>query len=170
MALPRWVPDPHVDSAAMLSAVLWFRGSQRPVWDDLGCEGRLTSVDHGTLAVPTGGVLSVRCPRPQECRRCVEGRSGYTFRWASALWFHKYCELARPNAWKGSEEGIPLRVFTPSMQYLTAYGELCDSTGRRLEEGGTQTNDPSYPYRGGIVGELTNDWRLSWLANRAVQR
>ena len=109
MANPRWVMAPHVDSAAMLAAVLHFETADRQGWQEMLLEGQLTIIIHqsGHPDPPTDPMFRrVNCPDPARCNRCISKKGGYVFRWLSPMWAMKYEELSRPGAWKpGQPEG-----------------------------------------------------------------
>ena len=103
MANPRWVMAPHVDSAAMLAAVLHFETTDRQRWQQMLLEGQLTMIIHESVHsdLPRDPKFHyVNCPDPARCGRCCRKQGGYVFRWLSPMWADKYEELARPGAWK----------------------------------------------------------------------
>ena len=103
--LPRWIHHPRVDSQAMLSAFLAYRGR---------CTGEAhAQLDHLYMIVhrhePTV-VVGGQVIRPQEihppglptqpctaqgCARCLEGRGGYQFKWYHPRWRAAYVRLRR---------------------------------------------------------------------------
>ena len=109
MANPRWVLAPHVDSSAMLAAVLHFKTVNENEWQRMSLEGQLTMITHhsGHPDPPTNPMFRrVKCPDPTRCSRCISKKGGYVFRWLSPMWAKKYEELSSPGAWKpGQLEG-----------------------------------------------------------------
>ena len=102
MALPRWVLSDKVDSQAMYGAFLAYK-STRPFaeQEDLN---QLYIIDHKSpwsslVPEPICAQKKHACARAG-CRRCMEGKGGYMFRWYSVLWQERYCELACIGAWK----------------------------------------------------------------------
>ena len=107
--LPRWIEHPRVDSQAMLSAFLDYRGR---------CTGEArVQLDHLYMIVhrhePTV-VVGGRVFRPQEihppglttqpctaqlCERCHRGRGGYQFKWYHPRWLAAYVRLRRDDTW-----------------------------------------------------------------------
>jgi len=107
--LPRWIDHPRVDSQAMLSAFLDYRGR---------CTGEARAqLDHLYMIVhshePTivvgGQVIRPQEIRPQdirtrpcaaqECERCLTGRGGYQFKWYHGRWGGVYVRLRRDGTW-----------------------------------------------------------------------
>ena len=110
MAAPRWIMAAHVDSAAMIKAVEEFRCNNHAVWAQLELEGQLTKVIHckpeligsaQDLDTSNQWTKLITCPHESDgrCRRCAEGRSGYTFRWLSPLWADAYVKKRAPGSW-----------------------------------------------------------------------
>ena len=95
---PRWIDDSTVDSQAMLSAYLSVYGTpQAP----RSMTAPLTVFEHLPALSPTPlGTTGKLCQSP-DCRRCVEGRGGFVFRWFHHSWMTKYLQLKRPGAWDG---------------------------------------------------------------------
>ena len=100
----------HVDSAAMIQAVEEFRCNNPAMWAQLGLEGQLTKVIHcrteiigseQDLDTSNQWTKLITCPHESDgrCRRCAEGRSGYTFRWLSPFWADAYDRLRAKGSW-----------------------------------------------------------------------
>ena len=98
MALPRWIMAPHVDSAAMYSAVIHFRGPKWELWNELELEGELPFIIHGA-----GEPLNLHATFTSKWNALKECVGAYIFRWLSPHWANKYKELARPGAWLPGE-------------------------------------------------------------------
>ena len=107
--LPRWIDDPRVDSRAMLSAFLEYRG--RCTGEASAQLGDLYMIVH---RLEPEIVLGGQVIRPQEirsqdiptrpcadqvCERCRTGRGGYQFKWYHVRWGDVYCRLCRLGAW-----------------------------------------------------------------------
>ena len=55
---------------------------------------------------PDWELIDIPCPRGTICKRCREGRAGYTFRWFSVLWLDRYLYWRRDGTWlPGDPEG-----------------------------------------------------------------
>ena len=75
-------------------------------------------------------MVEIPCPRGTRCKRCSEGRAGYTFRWFSSLWLEGYMQLRRDDTWlPGYPEGV--RVTPLPGGFI---GELLDAKGYEVEE------------------------------------
>ena len=106
MALPRWIMAPHVESAAMYSAVIHFGSLNWELWNELELKGALSFIIHGAgepLKLHASFIKQVQCPEGMRCRRCRTHVGGYIFRWLSPHWANKYKELARSGAWLPGE-------------------------------------------------------------------
>ena len=128
MANPRWVMAPHVDSAAMLAAVLHFETTDTQRWQQMMLEGQLTMIIHqsGHPSPPRDQRFHcIDCPDPERCNRCRSKKGGYVFRWLSPMWADKYQELARPGAWKPGhlEDEVPQGMV---VQILDCEGNVRD--------------------------------------------
>ena len=105
--LPRWIDHPRVDSQAMLSAFLKYRGR---------CTGGTREqLEHLYMIVHTQEstfVMGNQVIRPQEisplprrsckaeeCERCRKKHGGYQFKWYHRRWKEVYISLSRPKAW-----------------------------------------------------------------------
>ena len=110
--LPRWVPSRRVDSSAMLSAFLAYRG--RCSAEEKEALGHLYMVEHaerktinifGVELEPQkvpAPLPSVPCAEPA-CERCLTRRGGYQFRWYSKLWEENYRKGRRQGSWLPGE-------------------------------------------------------------------
>ena len=104
---PRWIDHPRVDSQAMLSAFLDYRGR---------CTGEARAqLDHLYMIVHShestflvgGQVIRPQEMRPlptrpcaaQGCERCRTGRGGYQFKWYHPRWRSVYVRLRRDDTW-----------------------------------------------------------------------
>ena len=137
MALPRWVLSERVDSAGMLSAYQSWRAANPEMAKQMGLDKGLPTINHcpDAFPFPKAGVIEVRCPRGMSCKRCSEGRAGYTFRWFSCLWLDSYKSWRAPGTWlPGDPEGYRvtrgLRDF--SGEILNSRGLLVDCVGPSL--------------------------------------
>ena len=107
--LPRWIDHPRVDSQAMFSAFLAYRG--RCTGEAYTQLGHLYIIEH--RHEPTVAVSS-QVIRPQEihsrgqptrpctaqgCARCLSGHGGYQFKWYNDRWRDTYISLSKENAW-----------------------------------------------------------------------
>jgi hypothetical protein len=128
--LPRWVNSGRVDSMAMYGAYLSWRMKNLELCTELEFDGNLTSVEHEPIMIPfeeiipDDGLVRYRC-QFRACPRCVNGRMGYVFRWASPLWIKDYTATARPGAWKPGESEEPAHT-DPGVQ-VSARGMELDS-------------------------------------------
>jgi len=121
--LPRWIISDKCDSQAMYSAFLAFLNTceDRGVRAKLRC---LTFICHhgpdpGYEAANGDSVTLLRC-RKRGCRRCLEGRGGYAFRWYDQRWYAKYLRLKRPGSWTlRSDE----RLLTCSLAMFLLYSD-----------------------------------------------
>ena len=110
--LPRWIKSARLDSAAMLSAFLRYKGLCSEA--EAGAVAELYSVEHAIRETITLGtqqvkpqqvpspVPSVACTVPG-CIRCSKLQGGYQFRWYSQLWGSVYTEHRRPGSWAPGE-------------------------------------------------------------------
>ena len=104
MALPRWVLSDKVDTYAMYDAFRAYR-STRPLAEQEDLD-QLYIIDHKSSwssLVPEpmcAHVANKRICARADCRRCMEGKGGYIFRWYSVLWHEGYCKHACIGAWK----------------------------------------------------------------------
>ena len=87
MALPRWVLSELVDAAAIRAAFNHWRENNPELAQQLGLVGGLPVIVHcPEFGSVEDKMIEMPCPRGNSCKRCSEGRSGYTFRWFSRLW------------------------------------------------------------------------------------
>ena len=109
--LPRWIDHPRVDSQAMLSAFLDYRGRCK--------EEARAQLDHLYMIVHTQestfvtgnkvirpqnmSPLPTRPCETQECERCRTNRGGYQFKWYHQRWKDIYIRLSRNEAWTPDE-------------------------------------------------------------------
>ena len=113
--LPRWVPSRRVDSSAMLSAFLAYRGKCSA--EEKEALKHIYMVEHaeretinvygvelGPQKVPPP-LPSVPCTEPN-CERCLTLRGGYKFRWYSRLWERDYRVCRREEAWLPGEPEV----------------------------------------------------------------
>ena len=106
MALPRWIMAPHVDSAAMYSAVIHIRSFSWELGNEVELEVELSFIIHGAgepLNLHASFTKQAQCPDGMRCRRCRTHVGGYIFRCLSPHWANKYKELARSGAWLPGE-------------------------------------------------------------------
>ena len=110
--LPRWVPSPRVDSQAMLSAFLYYKGRCHP--SEQEALAALHGIGHAVQdTINVAGIdimpTTIRGPVPMTpctaagCRRCVDRRGGYQFRWYSRHWEEAYRRTRRPGSWLPGE-------------------------------------------------------------------
>ena len=161
MACPRWVLAPHVDSTAMLSAVLWFKTKDPDTWQALDLQDHLNLVEHAIPSIGTttrvDGIPAVMCPLAKDqCWRCSRGRSGYTFRWLSVFWASKYNELRQRNAWApGDQEGdVEWKGLCPS--HFT--GQLTTAQGHLLQESERVRDPPILAASSQDLGMESHQW------------
>ncbi len=107
---PRWIDDSTVDSAAMHSAFLHYKGSTSG--EEREALNQLWTVEHQRSAVIHIGCLAVMptevnppdlLQRPcteANCLRCESNRGGFQFRWYDARWYPGYLGAKRDGAWK----------------------------------------------------------------------
>ena len=106
--LPYWLDDPLVDSQAMLSAFLAYKGK---------CHGEAAAQlndlwmichRHQTTFTVAGHNVTpevIRGPQPEVpcrtpgCVKCRDLRGGFQFKWFHPRWENDYVELARPGSW-----------------------------------------------------------------------
>ena len=100
MALPKWALSERVDSRAMFSAFQEWRSANPDMAKELGLVNGLPTInDCPEVPFPDARVIEIPCPRGMSCRRCREGRTGYTFRWFSCLWLDNYTSWRRDRTW-----------------------------------------------------------------------
>ena len=105
--LPRWIDHPRVDSQAMLSAFLDYRG--RLTGETREQLAHLYMIVHTQKSTFVTGNKVIRpqemSPLPtrpceaQECERCRTKRGGYQFKWYHERWKDDYIRLTRDGAW-----------------------------------------------------------------------
>ena len=132
MALPRWVLSERVDSVAMLQAFQEWRATDPDLSLELQLVEGLPVVNHCPgVPSPDWELIDIPCPRGTICKRCREGRAGYTFRWFSVLWLDRYLYWRRDGTWlPGDPEGS--RVIPRG--HPTFWGEIIDWKGNLLVE------------------------------------
>jgi len=105
--LPRWIDHPLVDSQAMFSAFLAYRG--RCTGEAYTQLGHLYIIEHRhepTVVVGDQVIrpLDIR-PLPTRpctavgCERCLTSHGGWQFKWYNDRWRDTYISLRRENAW-----------------------------------------------------------------------
>ncbi len=98
-AVPRWIYDETVDSAAMLSGFLaYLARATRSEADD---RRELAMVIHDSTCGPPvscAGLPQWAC-EAVNCRRCLTGTGGYQFRWYHARWYRGYRAVRLPGSW-----------------------------------------------------------------------
>ena len=138
MAHPRWIMAANVDSTAMLSAAMEFYGKFPQLWENMGMDNHLTIIQHYPYLASNIEILPstpIRCPGAKTwCKRCLEERGGYTFRWLSPWWADTYSRLAQPECWRpGDKEGVSAEMcgllFTGNLIHYD--GELAFSEPSR---------------------------------------
>ena len=120
--LPYWLDDPLVDSQAMLSAFLAYKGKchgeAAAQLNDLWMirhrhQTTFTVAGHNvTPEVIPGPQPEVPCRTPG-CVRCRDLRGGFQFKWFHPRWENAYVELARPGSW------LPRGVTAPGHRPLS---------------------------------------------------
>ena len=100
-ALPRWIDNDTLDSAAMLSAYLgWAAGATKDEIKDT--VPYLWLIEHrpASEAPVIGGFqMPMRLCATPACARCASGKGGYQFRWADSRWIASYEEMRRPGSY-----------------------------------------------------------------------
>ena len=126
MALPRWVLSERVDSVAMLQAFQKWRSSNPDMAKELGLVDGLPTIHHCPgVPFPDVRVIEIPCPRGVSCKRCREGRTGYTFRWFSCLWLGSYKSWRQDGTWlPGDPEG-----YRATQGFQDFSGEILSSHG-----------------------------------------
>lgn len=122
----------NVDSTAMLHAAYKFHEEHPEQWRQLGIGKELTMIHHVPTVpsdIQTLPTVRIECPGADAwCKRCTEGRLGYTFRWYSVLWHDEYMRMKAPHAWRpGDPENIvPDETYGPNFtgNLVNARGEL----------------------------------------------
>ena len=145
MAMPRWVLSELVDSAAMRQAFFVWRENSPELAQQWGFVDGLPVIVHcPEIPTPDDKLIEIPCPRGNSCKRCSEGRSGYTFRWFSRLWLVTYMHWRRDGTWApGDPEGY--RV-TPRV--LGGFsGELLDSRGNLIVDEVMEEPQPTFAFR-----------------------
>ena len=89
----------------MFSAYLHYKSTQREYHEVLGIGDHLTFISHaglhGEALLPTT-VSVIPCVR-HDCRRCLTGVGGFTFRWYSIQWHDEYLQMRSSGSWLPGE-------------------------------------------------------------------
>ena len=107
MALPRWIDDDTCDSGAMLSAYFNYHICAEQDEVKVCAFSDLYMVVHWPQDAPppslclSGEEVSMStkpCSVPL-CKRCMEGKGGYMFRWYHPAWEDTYLRKRREGTW-----------------------------------------------------------------------
>ena len=117
------------------------------------CAGELTIVMHEAVAstILMQGTKGVPCPKGQSgCRRCLEKRGGYVFKWYSPIWHEDYVTAVKnkqgavPIWVPGADESLwsvrpfdicPMRSGMSMKRFLLWHNVRCDSYGYHIPPG-----------------------------------
>ena len=110
----------------MFTAYRTWRKKNPEMAREMGIYKGLRTVAHS----PERGIdvdsMEIPCPRGINCKRCREGRGGYTFRWFSCLWLEYYEDYRRDRTWlPGDLEGTRATdVEDCSGEIISSHGHL----------------------------------------------